>query len=310
MLYQLTYRIETNNTELDLEIEESIKRLDYHYVQQLNWTSGHFIIENFENHLIKTLVAFPHIIKPDRELILIQEYILDRLGIYYGGIVLHKWISNRNDDIDNEYILLPNNLIIRHYHQDSFFKKVLQISINEKSPGIAAEFYANYYFIGNINFDQNIHNTTFKYSENDTKPFMARFEKAYKLRQNESLPIFIVNEQNKLSFTFLRELIINQIKKDYHLELKFTIQTRIDNDLLLSEIEYINTIQFSNNILGQVWDITIDINYTTSSSLLNVIKTKLIPIISSNRLHTLIIIRNSKLITINDWLSFDTYINF
>lgn len=308
MFYQLTYRINDSSNNFGLELNERIKQLDYNYVQQLNWTSGHFIIESFENHLINTLVALPHIAKPVRELILIQEYILDRLSINYDGIVLLKWISNRVDDIDNKCNLLPNNLIIRIYHQDYFFNKILQISINEKSPSIAAKFYSNYYFIGNINFDKNIHNTTFKDSENDTKALAMRFEKAYKLRQNESLPIFIVNEHNKLSFVFLRELIINQIKKDYSLELKFSIQTRINNDLLLSEIEYVSTIQFSNNILGQVWDITIDTNQKASGNLYAMLKDNLFTIASSNRLHTLIIIRNSKLYAINDYLHTDSYI--
>jgi len=239
---------------------------------------------------------------------LVQEYILDRLGIQYDEILVHKWISTREDDIDNKYNLLPNNLIIRNYHQDYFFKKILHISINEKSPSIAAEFFANYYFIGNINFDKSTHNTSFKDIEKDIEALTVRFEKAYKLRQNESLPIFIVNEQNKLSFAFLRELIINQIKEDYPLELKFSIQTRVDNDLPLSEIEFINTVQFSNNILGQVWDISLDTKQTNSSSIHTILKDILIPVISNNRLHTLIIIRNSKLLTISDWLDNGTYI--
>ena len=305
MYYQLAYKINDNRI-ADQEIVDMIIQLDYKYVQQLSWTSGHFIVENFENRILNTLIAFPHYEKPDRELQLIQEYILDRLGINYDGIVLHKWISHREDDIDNKYNLLPDNLIIRNYHQDYFFKKILQISISEKSPNIAAEFYANYYFIGNINFDKSIHNTTFKDSENGIKALSARFKKAYKQRQNDGLPIFIVNEQNKLNFAFLRELIIKQVKIDYSLELKFSIQTRIDNDLLLSEIEYINTVQFSNNILGQVWDITIDTSQTTSGSIHIMLKEILMPIISSNRLHTLIIIRNSKLLTISDWLGRDT----
>jgi len=307
MYYQLAYKINDNRI-ADQEIVDMIARLDYKYVQQLSWTSGHFIIESFENRILNTLIAFPHYEKPDRELILIQEYILDRLGINFDEIVLHKWVSTREDDIDNEYNLLPNNLIIRNYHQDYFFKKILQISNNEKSPNIAAEFYANYYFIGNINFDKSIHNDTFKENKNDIKALTARFDKAYKQQQNECLPIFIVNEQNKLSFIFLRELIIKQIKKDYPLELKFSILTRIDNDLLLSEIEYINTIQFSNNILGQVWDITIDTSNTTSGSIHTMLKDNLIPIVSSNRLHTLVIIHNSKSRTIDDWLGENSYI--
>lgn len=308
MYYQLAYKINDNKI-ADQEIVNMISQLDYKYVQQLSWTSGHFIIVSFENRMLTTLIAFPHVVKPDRELILIQEYILDRLGINYDGIVLHKWISTRQDDIDIKCNLFPNNLIIRNFHQDCFFKKILQISINEKSPGIAAEFYANYYFIGNINFDRSIQNTTFKAIENDINTLTKRFENSYKLLQNEGLPIFIVNEQNKLSFVFLRELIINHVKKDYPLELKFSIQTRIDNDLLLSEIDYINTAQFSNNILGQVWDITIDTNQTTSGSIDSMLKGNLMPIVLSNRLHTLIIILNSKLITINDWLNCESIIN-
>lgn len=307
MYYQLSYKINDDRL-ANQEIINMIARLDYKYVQQLSWTSGHFIIESFENRMLNTLVAFPHYEKPDRELILIQEYILDRIGINYDRIVLHKWISSSKDDIDNEYNLLPNKLVIRQYHQDYFFEKILQISTNEKSPGIAAEFYTNYYFIGNINFDKNINSTTFNYIDNDISTLKIRFENAYKLRQNEGLPIFIVNEQNKLNFEYLRALLIKQVKKDYSIELKLSIQTRIDNDLSLYEIEYINTVQFSNNIIGQIWDITLNTNQTTSSSLHTMLRDNLIPIVLSNRLHTLIIIRNSKLQIINDYLHTDSYI--
>lgn len=308
MYYQLSYKINDDRL-ADQEIINMIARLDYKYVQQLSWTSGHFIIESFENRMLNTLVAFPHYEKPDRELILIQEYILDRIGINYDRIILYKWISSSKDDIDNEYNLLPNNLVVRQYHQDYFFEKILQISTNEKSPGIAAEFYTNYYFIGNINFDKNINSTTFNYIDNDISTLKIRFENAYKLRQNEGLPIFIVNEQNKLNFEYLRALLIKQVKKDYSIELKLSIQTRIDNDLSLYEIEYINTVQFSNNIIGQIWDITLNTNQTTSSSLHTMLRDNLIPIVLSNRLHTLIIIRNSKIIPINDWLNCGAIIN-
>ena len=308
MYYQLTFKI-NDDRKADQEVVNMIAQLDYKYVQQLSWTSGHFIIESFENRLLTTLIAFPHYEKPDRELILIQEYILDRIGINYDRIVLHKWISSSKDDIDNEYNLLPNNLVIRQYHQDYFFEKILQISTNEKSPGIAAEFYTNYYFIGNINFDKNINSTTFNYIDNDISTLKIRFENAYKLRQNEGLPIFIVNEQNKLNFEYLRALLIKQVKKDYSIELKLSIQTRIDNDLSLYEIESINTVQFSNNIIGQMWDITLNTNQTTSSSLHTMLRDNLIPIVLSNRLHTLIIIRNSKIIPINDWLNCGAIIN-
>ena len=308
MYYRLSYKINDDRL-ANQEIINMIARLDYKYVQQLSWTSGHFIIESFENRMLNTLVAFPHYKKPDRELILIQEYIMDRIGINYDDIILYKWISSSKDDIDNEYNLLPNNLVVRQYHQDYFFEKILQISTNEKSPGIAAEFYTNYYFIGNINFDKNINSTTFNYIDNDISTLKIRFENAYKLRQNEGLPIFIVNEQNKLNFEYLRALLIKQVKKDYSIELKLSIQTRIDNDLSLYEIEYINTVQFSNNIIGQVWDITLNTNQTTSSSLHTMLRDNLIPIVLSNRLHTLIIIRNSKIIPINDWLNCGAIIN-
>ena len=307
MYYRLSYKINDDRL-ANQEIINMIARLDYKYVQQLSWTSGHFIIESFENRMLNTLVAFPHYEKPDRELILIQEYILDRIGINYDRIILYKWISSSKDDIDSEYNLLPNNLVVRQYHQDYFFEKILQISTNEKSPGIAAEFYTNYYFIGNINFDKNINSTTFNYIDNDISTLKIRFENAYKLRQNEGLPIFIVNEQNKLNFEYLRALLIKQVKKDYSIELKLSIQTRIDNDLSLYEIEYINTVQFSNNIIGQIWDITLNTNQTISGSFHTILKNNLMPIVLSNRLHTLIIIRNSKLQIINDYLHTDSYI--
>lgn len=307
MYYQLSYKINDDRL-ADQEIINMIARLDYKYVQQLSWTSGHFIIENFENRILTTLIAFPHYEKPDRELILVQEYILDRIGINFDDIVLHKWISSSKDDIGKKYNLLPNYLVIRQYHQDYFFEKILQISINEKSPGIPAEFYANYYFIGNIIFDKNNHITTFKDIENNISKLRIRFENAYKSRKNEGLPIFIVNEQNKLDFEFLRSLIINQIKTDYPPELKFSIQTRIDNDLLLYEIEYINTVQFSNNLIGQIWEVSVDYTQHNSRIIEELLKSKFIPLINNNYSHSLIIIRNIKLYPIWDWLTENTYV--
>ena len=106
----------------------------------------------------------------------------------------------------------------------------------------------------------------------------------------------------------MRALLIKQVKKDYSIELKLSIQTRIDNDLSLYEIEYINTVQFSNNIIGQIWDITLNTNQTISGSFHTILKNNLMPIVLSNRLHTLIIIRNSKLQIINDYLHTDSYI--
>lgn len=106
----------------------------------------HFIIACIEHRILKTLVAFPHYKKLDQELILIQEYILDRLGINFEELILFRWISRLENDIEDEYNLLPNNLIIRSYHQEYFFKKILQISIHENSPSIAVMYYSNYYF--------------------------------------------------------------------------------------------------------------------------------------------------------------------
>lgn len=124
----------------------------------------------------------------------------------------------------------------------------------------------------------------------------------------EELPIFIINEQNKLKYAFLRDLIIQHVKKDYPIELNLSIQSRITNNLDLIDLEEIDTIQFSNNVLGQIWDITIDSVQRNSRSIENTRNEHLIPIIIRNRLHSLIIIRNSKLLTINDWLDNGTYI--
>lgn len=124
----------------------------------------------------------------------------------------------------------------------------------------------------------------------------------------EELPIFIINEQNKLKYAFLRDLIIQHVKKDYPIELNLSIQSRITNNLDLIDLEEIDTIQFSNNVLGQIWDITIDSVQRNSRSIENTRNEHLIPIIIRNRLHSLIIIRNLKLLTINDWLDNGTYI--
>ena len=307
MYYQLAFKISDNKIS-DAGITEMISRLDYKHVHQLIWTSGHFIVESYENRLLKTLVAFPHYKKPECELQLIQEYILDRLGISNDGIVLHKLISQRKDEIDNEFNLLPNNLIIRKFHQDYFFKRILQISIEEKSPSIAAEFYAYYYLDENIVFKRKFDVTVQNEIENDKELLTQRFRKAYQQRIKKELPIFVVNEQNKLMFEYLREVIITQIKEDYHLELSVSIQSRFGNNLKLSELKSKNTVPFSNNIMGQIWDITFDINNIDLNYLETLLKDNLIRTILSNRFRSLIIIRNTNLIAINDWLAFGSFI--
>lgn len=307
MYYQLTFKISDNRIS-DADIVEMISHLDYKHVQQLNWTAGHFTVESYENRLLKTLVVFPHYKKPECELQLIQEYILDRLGINYDGIVPHRWISQRMDEIDNELNLPPNNLIIRNYHQDCFFKRILQISIEEKSPSIAAEFYAYYYLDENIIFKRKFDVTVLDDIVNDKELLTQRFRKAYQQRINGQLPIFIVNEQNKLMFEYLREMIIIQIKEDYHLELDVSIQSRFGNNLELSELEGKNTVPFSNNIMGQIWDITFDINSIGLNGLETLLRNNLILTISSNRFRSLIIIRNTNRIAINDWLAFGSFI--
>lgn len=309
MYYQLTYRIQDSRNNFGLELDERIKQLDYNYVQLLSWTSGHFILESHDNNIIRTLVAYPHVVKPDRELILIQEYILDRLGLDYETTQLAKWIHNREDDIHDEDVLEPNNLIIRSYHQDYFFNRILEISLKEKSPRIASVFYSNYYLDSSNTHYMPIDQENYDDIKIDECSLTHRFERAYSKLDKNLLPIFIINEPYKLKFEFLKDLLINQIKKDYQLELESIIFTIINQNSIFSEIEIINSPQLLNNILGQIWEITIDVQLISYQIIQKNLKDYLTPVISSNRFHTLIIIRNPKYINLIDSLDYNSYIN-
>lgn len=310
MFYQLTYRIQDSSNNFSLELNERLKQLDYNYVQQLSWTSGHFILDSYDNNLIRILIAYPHIIKPDQELIIVQEYLLDRIGINYENINLVKWIQNRVDDIQDEDNLQPNDLIIRRYHQDYFFKRILEIALKENSPRIASVFYSNYYLDSrNIPY-LSTESKYFNEIQNYVETLSQRFKMAYVRLESNLLPIFIINEPDKIKYEYLKELLISQIRKDFQLELGSVIYTSIAQTSLLTELEIIRTPQFLNNILGQIWEISLDDKLISSQIMQSYVVDNLLPIILDIRLHALIIIRNSKLLNLSDSMSFGTYIDF
>lgn len=308
MFYQLTYRIQDINNNFGLDLNKCIKLFDYNYVQQLSWTSGHFILDSYDNNIIRTLVAFPHVVKPDRELVLIQEYILDRLGLDYETTYLAKWIQNREDDNHDEDVLEPNNLIIRSYHQDYFFKRILEIALKEKSPRIASVFYSNYYLDKSFFHNLEIDIETFIEIESDVASLIERFESVYIQKKDKELPIFIVNEQNKLVFEFLRYLIIKAVKSDFKIELDKSYKTQVINDYICSEFDNLYSIPFSNSILGQIWDISFEYLQHKPEITKDMLINSLIPVINNNHLHTLIIIRNIKIMPIWRYLIDNTFV--
>lgn len=288
MLYQLEFKYDSF---YDVTIINNAKSLDFFYTQELNWTNGHFILESIKEGLIITLLAYPHIEPPVQELIIIQEYILDKLNINQQSINLLKFISKSDDDTH----ITPyqtNSLLIKSLSQDYFFNKILELSIRENSNYIAAVFYKYYFYDGIINRYKTL-NFIYNIEYNKKSEYIhQKISFFYKREVASGLPIFIINAQSKNEFQLIRHCIIEEIKKISNFELQKCIYTPINVDSLFKFINNIHTHSFSNNILGQVWDISFDFDLSFYSSSESILQDSLKLKLNNSKYQTLIIILN------------------
>jgi len=255
MLYLLEYKYDFI---YDDKIKSNARLLDFYYTQEISWANGNFILESIENNTIKTLVAYPHIEPPNQELIFIQEYILDKLNINLTSPFLYKFIYNKNDDTPFE-TFPPNFLVVKYLNQDFFFNKILSLSIREKSNYIAAIFYKKYFFDGIIS-----KNLDFEYRSNskfnNLQDSIYQKIRIYFKAETTKLPILIINTQSKNEFQSIRYFIIEEIKKFSNLELHNRIYTPINESSFIKLINQVKSESFLNNLIGQIWDISLDIN--------------------------------------------------
>ena len=113
------------------------------------------------------------------------------------------------------------------------------------------------------------------------------------------MPIFIINTQSKNEFQLIRSIIIEEVKKISNLELHKCVYTPIKEDSLLKFINDLQTHSFSNNILGQVWDISFDFNQSSYISLKSTLHDYLSKKFMSVTNQSLVIILNQKRYTID-----------
>lgn len=299
MLYLLEFK---HDSIYEDSIIENARLLDFFYTQELSWTNGHFILESIQDGIIKTLVAYPHIEPPNQELVIIQEYILDKLNISYQNVNLVKFICKSDDDT-LIYPYKPDSLVIKSLSQDYFFNKIIEISIKEKSNYIAAIFYKYYFYDGIIN-----RNTIVNYkNNNDYNKKLEYIHKKITNFYNEKsvtvLPIFIINTQNKNEFQLIRYCIIEEVKKITNLELHKYIYTPIKEDSLFKFINDLQTHSFINNILGQIWDISLDLDQTGYITSRPFIYDYLLPKFEDVMNQTLIIILNQNRCNLDSLIS-------
>lgn len=304
MLYLLEFK---HGSIYEDTIISNARSIDFFFIQELSWTNGHFILDSIEEGMIKTLVAYPHIEPPSQELIVIQEYILDKLNINYKSINLIKFISKSDDDT-LIYPYKTDSLVIKSLSQDYFFNKILEISIKEKSNYIAAIFYKNYFFDGIIN-----RNSTINYKSNSEynkklEYIHKKLTTFYNDKTDTGLPIFIINTQNKNEFQLIRSCIIDEVKKISNLEFHKYIYTPIKEDTLIKFIHDIQSSSFSNNILGQVWDISFELDQATYITSKSLIQDYLTPKFKRIMSQTLVIILNQTRNDI-DFLNLNNYLN-
>ena len=299
MLYLLEFK---HGSIYEDTIISNARSIDFFYTQELSWTNGHFILDSIEEGMIKTLVAYPHIEPPSQELIVIQEYILDKLNINYKSINLIKFISKSDDDT-LIYPYKTDSLVIKSLSQDYFFNKILEISIKEKSNYIAAIFYKNYFFDGIIN-----RNSTINYKSNSEynkklEYIHKKLTTFYNDKTDTGSPIFIINTQNKNEFQLIRSCIIEEVKKITNLELHKCIYTPIKEDSLFKFINDLQTHSFINNILGQIWDISLDLDQTGFITSKSILQDCLNIKINNLKYQTLIIILNQYRIPLKEYFS-------
>ena len=306
MLYLLEFK---HGSIYEDTIISNARSIDFFFTQELSWTNGHFILDSIEEGMIKTLVAYPHIEPPSQELIVIQEYILDKLNINYKSINLIKFISKSDDDT-LIYPYKTDSLVIKSLSQDYFFNKILEISIKEKSNYIAAIFYKNYFFDGIINRNSNINYKSNSEYNKKLDYIHKKLTTFYNEKTDAGLPIFIINTQNKNEFQLIRSCIIDEVKKISNLELHKYIYTPIKEDTLIKFIHDIHSQSFSNNILGQVWDISLDISEFNFEYICETMDDFVTPYLQKFKQHSLLIILNSMRLSVNEIINVNNLIIF
>ena len=296
----MLYLLEFNHGSIyEDTIINNARSLDFFYTQELSWTNGHFILESIHDGMIKTLVAYPHIEPPRQELIIIQEYILDKLNINYQSINLLKFICKSDDDT----LIYPyhtDSLVIKSLSQDYFFNKMLEISIKEKSNYIAAIFYKYYFYDGIINRNSTINYKSYSEYNKKLDYIHKKLTIFYNDKTTTGLPIFIINTQSKNEFQLIRSIIIDEVKKISNLELHKCIYTPIKEDSLIKFINDLQTHSFLNNILGQVWDISLDISDYYFKYISETTDDFIAPYLLKFKQYSLIIILNSIRLSVNE----------
>ena len=288
MLYQLEYKMDLNE---EYSAIQNALELQYFYVQELHWTNAHFIIESLEEGIMKTLVAYPHVENPSENLVDIQEYLLERLNVHYRRINLMKFITRKDDEM-NIKCEIEDSLVIKCLSQDNFFTKILDLSIQRKSSYIAAIFFKNYFFEGNISTNLNGKKTDTSNFNKINLRIKQRIDQFYQNHELHQLPIFIINTNNKDKFRLTKQSIIEEMKAYSSLELRRIIYTSINEETLINVIQDSKSNAFINNILGQVWDISLDLNHNSYNSSDSIISGKLIPTLNDYSYNSLIIILN------------------
>lgn len=288
MLYQLEYKMDLNE---EYSVIQNALELQYFYIQELHWTNAHFIIESLEEGIMKTLVAYPHVENPSENLVDIQEYLLERLNVHYRRINLMKFITRKDDEM-NIKCEIEDSLVIKCLSQDNFFTKILDLSIQRKSSYIAAIFFKNYFFEGNISTNLNGKKTDTSNFNKINLRIKQRIDQFYQNHELHKLPIFIINTNNKDKFRLTRQSIIEEMKAYSSLELRRIIYTSINEETLINVIQDSKSNAFTNNILGQVWDISLDLNHNSYNSSDSIISGKLIPTLNDYSYNSLIIILN------------------
>ena len=114
------------------------------------------------------------------------------------------------------------------------------------------------------------------------------------------MPIFIINTQSKNEFQLIRSIIIDEVKKISNLELHKCVYTPIKEDSLLKFINDLQTHSFSNNILGQVWDISFDFNQREYNFIKPIIKDNICTLTINSYSQSLIIVLNQQYLMLDD----------
>lgn len=296
MLYLLEFRIDEKEECLAIE---NARSLDFFYTQEFSWTTGHFIIESIKDCVITTLIAFPHVEYPYQDLIDIQEYLLDKMNIHYERVPSAKIITKVDEEISIKMQSI-DTLIIRSLSQDCFFNKILDLSIRRKSSYIAAIFFKHYFYEGLIY--KNIIKESSKNSDYNTiKVKTKQLIDSFYINHDEFvIPIYIINTQNKNKFKLIRQSIIFEVKEKSRLELDKSIYTPIKENTIFSVVESIKTNSFKSNIVGQIWDISFDLNLNSYSLLKVILKKFICCIVKDFKYQTLIIVLNTQYLPLNE----------